>query len=334
MKILIFVIVLLCAAVLAGCVNMNGRQDPEEIVCGGTTDNTDPNAPKTIKSKTITVYRANFYLEGEWSRTKRDREFSFVIARNDKDVLTVSEEELKISRTADTALLEELQKIIDEEKLVQKNGVYRVTAGLPPPYQPCSVSVLYASGEKLTFTENNDPEAKWAQKTYMAFARWFNSKGEDALMPPENKDRLKYLSFRVNRDGFLTEYGAVTDDEHPEERFLRQRITPMTEESASSSGIVKRRIEYPADYYDRVSAIAAKYDLRPFDERSVFYGIGRDTEKDRDGDGDVYIALQYENGHRLLINAARPEDIKYLKSFTEELLEYHKALFDKIPDEG
>ena len=65
---------------------------------------------------------------------------------------------------AEDAFLVQLQNVIDAYRLVELNGVYRVTAGLAPEYQECCVFVEYESGEKLNFTVNNDPEAEWAKK--------------------------------------------------------------------------------------------------------------------------------------------------------------------------
>ena len=41
--------------------------------CGGVTDKTDHNAPKTIVSKDLTSFYAHVYLRGEWQALPPDR---------------------------------------------------------------------------------------------------------------------------------------------------------------------------------------------------------------------------------------------------------------------
>ncbi|MBR4750007.1 MAG: hypothetical protein IK083_10620 [Abditibacteriota bacterium] len=191
MKIVIIVLAAaaLAAAVtcLAGCVG-HKQQDPP--VCGGVTDKTDPKAPKTIKSKDIASLKVNIIFTGE--RVQKDgymEEFSFAVAKDKDGALTASEKTTGVSLPADKALLDKLQEVIDSAKLAERNGVYRVTAGLPPIFSPQSFTAVYASGEKLTFTENNDPDAEWCEQLYGVFADWFASKGENGLKPLPEKER-------------------------------------------------------------------------------------------------------------------------------------------------
>lgn len=130
--------------------------------CGGVTDKTDHNAPKTIVSKDLTSFYAHFYLRGEWSPGKGDRFYTCEVRTDEQGVLTAtvwtdSLQDACVRLPADEKLLATLQSIIDTYKLVGKNGYYRVTAGLPPEFQKCHFNANYASGEKLEFTENNNP---------------------------------------------------------------------------------------------------------------------------------------------------------------------------------
>jgi hypothetical protein len=185
----------------AGC-------DEEEPVCGGTTDKTDHDAPKVIESKDITSFYARFCLVGEWTPGRENLTYTFEIKDVD-GVLTAAEHETGVRSPADKELLDTLQGIIDDEKLVAKNGVYRVTAGLPPEYQKCNVTVNYASGERLTFTENNDPYAEWAKKTYLAFAYWFSGKGDDSLIPPGRTEKISDISVDFTENGERTLFTSL-----------------------------------------------------------------------------------------------------------------------------
>ena len=117
---------------------------------------------------------------------------------NENGVLTASEERSGASLPADAALLTALQNVIDEYDLAQFNGVYRVTAGLPPEFQERTLRVEYASGETLSFTENNEPEALWAERFYEVFADWFAANGDESLRPAKETSLLTRLDLRAN----------------------------------------------------------------------------------------------------------------------------------------
>ena len=159
-------------------------------VCGGTTDKTDHSAPKKIESKELVAFYAHFYLRGEWSPGRKNCFYTCEVQKDEQGALTAivwkdSVQEARVSLPADESLLASLVSVIDKHNLAAKNGVYRVTAGLPPPFQKCHFSASYASGETLEFTENNNPDAEWTRETYLAFAEWFAEKGDDSLLPPK-----------------------------------------------------------------------------------------------------------------------------------------------------
>ena len=96
--------------------------------------------------------------------------YSFELLQNDETqwVLTVNG-----TQDGTTVVREEVaadaQALIRQYDLAEQNGVYDVTAGLPPEYMPCAVSAVYASGEELQFTYDGDPETEW----YAAFRDLF-----------------------------------------------------------------------------------------------------------------------------------------------------------------
>ncbi len=161
---------------LWGC-KKNNENPP---VSGGVIDKTDYNAPKVIQSKDIKDFSVTFYPQDSWLSEGAHRAYTFEI----KEIggkLTATEAESKISFPADEKLLAALQTVIDEHSLADKNGIYRVTAGLPPEFQECSLEVNYESGESLKFTENNDPRAEWSRAVFTVFADWFAEKGDNSL---------------------------------------------------------------------------------------------------------------------------------------------------------
>ena len=188
------VIIILAAAALAAamaCLAGCAGHKQEEVLCGGVTDKTDPRAPKTIKSKDIVSFRVNLVFTGDRLDTEEYLgEFIFDVSKDGDGVLTASEKNAGISRPADKELLDKVQEVIDSAKLAEMNGIYRVTAGLPPIFKEQTLTAKYASGEKLTFTRNNDPDDEWAEDLYGVFAGWFASKGEKALKPLPEKVRM------------------------------------------------------------------------------------------------------------------------------------------------
>ena len=173
---------LLCGVLLFGFSGCGKEDNP---TTGSTTDKTDYNAPKEIKSKDIIDFYATFCLAGEWTKGEESLQYEFEVKKDSKGKYTASESTVGIVAPADETLLKSLQDIIDRFNLVKDNGVYKVTAGLAPECRECSLDVYYKSGESLKFTKNNDPYAQWEQEMYMTFADWFAEKGDESLMPPE-----------------------------------------------------------------------------------------------------------------------------------------------------
>lgn len=177
---------LLCVAAFLGLGGCVGASLPDPPVCGGVTDKTDHSAPKTISSGQIAAFHAHFFLQGEWLPAEKGQFYTFDIEKDSSGVLMASSASPAISFPADAGLLAKLQAIIAEHNLAADNGIYRTTAGLPPAYQPCRFKAVYASGEVLQFTKNNDPDAQWARQTYLLFANWFAEKGNASLLPQQD----------------------------------------------------------------------------------------------------------------------------------------------------
>ena len=316
---------IICAFSLFGFTGC--KNDPP--VSGGTTDRTDYNAPKEIKSKDITKFHASFVLSGEWSEGKENSNYIFDVKEDENGVLTASEVTLKLSEKADKALLNSLQKIIDEQKLVKQNGVYKVTAGLPSEYQECNFTVNYASGESLSFTVNNNPRAEWAEQVYLTFANWFNEKGINNLMPPDKKGEVKNISVSLKENEIYTLYSSIKVPKEKaikgEQKLLFKDVYSYKEKKTT----VEKYALYPDDYNDKTTGIINKYDLRPFDKSSVLYGTGRDIKEDGNTDftDDLQLHITYKDDSQLNIDTSDKKDIKILKPLIGELFKYNDSIF-------
>ena len=331
---------LLVLFLLTAC-TQDTEPEPEPID-GGTTVHTDANAPKVIESKDITGFDVDLFLSNRW-RGDEEHFFSFRI-QDVGGVLTASEEESGASFPADKALLTALQEIIDEYDLAQFNGIYEVTAGLPPECQPRTLRVEYASGEILTFTENNEPEAAWAERVYEVFADWFTANGNDALRPARETSLVTRLDLRMREGSIWTEYGGINvqaEDAIDGQTYLL--FHEIYDEQAQETLAWDFRL-FPEGYYEALTPIFADHDVIRTYEFSYYdresgnygnhdegyYGFGSKTTADGEEDSeDLYVDLyvEYESGRRMTIETRKASEIEGLQPLLEDLQAYLEPLF-------
>ena len=156
-------------AALAGLL-LSACWPAEEVpLCGGVTDRTDHSAPKAIVSKEITAFSASFWIQDEEGLGMR---WKLSAKKGSSGVVAVSVEgAVQEQAQADSAFLDAVQEVIDRFELAKLNGIDRVTAGLPPAHSPTRLSVDYASGERLYFHMDGDPEADWARELRNLFLK-------------------------------------------------------------------------------------------------------------------------------------------------------------------
>ena len=341
-----FLVVLLCLAVLLSLVGCREERIPEtdpaeatratappsidEPMEGGTTYRRDEDAPKEIRSKDLTELHVEFMLYGEWSPGNEDAWYCFELTPEADGSITATESTLALSLPADQELTAAVQEIIDRYDLVQKNGVYDVTAGLPPEFWPGSFRAVYASGEVLYFTEDNSPDADWARAMYMVFADWFAAQGEPALLPPETDyGPVDHIRIHLRENRTITTYSVVTVSEQMAIQGERQLFRKDVYDETLQQTTTEQYARVPADFYDRVTEILSHYDLRPFDDCSVLYGTGRNGLNADDRDyADLQLHLEFETGHRLNIDTNDPDDFTLLRPIMEELFTYYDSIFE------
>ena len=331
---------------MGGCTT--GSPSPEtpgeEPVDGGrTTYLTDPNAPKVIESKDIVSYDASFFLSPRTTGEEMGESFRFVIS--DKDgILTAEEENHGIKEPADKELLSSLQEIIDQYHLVSLNGLYDVTAGLPPEFQPGGLSVDYASGETLTFTTDNDPYAEWSEKVFDVFADWFSRHGNDALIPPKEDTSVTRIDLDLYEDHVYISYGGITVEEEDAidgETYLLSRMSYNEETGEDASCYIL----FPEDYYQHITTILDSYDLAhkydfsqynhfdgSFDLHEIgYYGFGDKTPADEEEDSEeksLELYVEYESGKRYPVETKKESEIMAMKPMIDELCAYLDPLFE------
>lgn len=136
----------------------DGDQTPED---GTATVKKDINAPKSIVSHEINTLTTRFFCLDR-DDPAQGTHYAFRISPKDSGQwLLSSETAAEKSLSIDATALRTIQNLIDTYALAANNGLYSVTAGLPVEFSPCSLAVEYASGERLEFTMDGDPEAAW-----------------------------------------------------------------------------------------------------------------------------------------------------------------------------
>ena len=319
--------IVLCIAMiigLGGCASVSAV-DIDEPITGGVTDKTDPNAPKVIESKDIDNMHAEFLLYGEWAPGLKNYKYTFDIKPNEQGVLTAYESGLGLSAPVDQELLDAIQAVIDKFDLVDRNGVYKLTAGLPPEFGTCTFNVNYTSKENLSFTIDNEPDAEWAKQLYLVFAAWFAKSGIESLIPPQDSSAVASCSVSFTEDDVRYSYGAWHQKDSGNPDKLQKEVTNIKTNKVIYSGDVP----VPKDYIDNINEILTAFDLTTFDPYPVLNSLGT-TEVTAEGDPwdqTLAIEVDYENGQRFVIETSAEEEIEKLRPMVDELIMYYDTLF-------
>ena len=324
---------ILCAAALFGFAGCE-KTPPPASISGGTVDNTDENAPKVIESKDITDFYANFYLRDRWTASE-NHFFVFQVKPDENGVLTASEEKSGLSLPADGELLAALQEVIDRNDMAARNGVYRVTSGLPPEYQASNLKVVYASGEKLNCTVNNFPEADWAKDVYTVFADWFSARGYDSLYPEKEESRVTSLVLFFKKDGIYLEYLGINVGEDKAIDGETYLLEKSVYDDVKHETVYREFIRFPEDYYEKLTELlypydlSTKYDFSYFDHGSGYFGLGGDADGDEEDSEDLSLDLhiEYESGRRMNIETKKASEIAAMEELLTEITDYHDSLF-------
>ena len=166
MKLAAAVIIL---AALAGMALLALQPDRGSMSGGVVHDRTDHSAPKIIESREITDLEASFWLED--GHLPRGR-WTLSASRKSSGVVLLSiQGRLQAQTQLEASFLADVQDVIERFELVKRNGMDRVTSGLPYQFSPCSLRVAYASGERLYFRSNGNPREEWPKSLLKIFLR-------------------------------------------------------------------------------------------------------------------------------------------------------------------
>ena len=173
-KLTIIVALLLALSMLTGCSLLENLhlpfdipflqtqpQAPEEPICGGVTDNTDPDAPKQIDSTELTRFYCYFstttFVEpGALGRRTFTMSAELQNGAVQGSLHVEGEGGMEREFTADASFMDELQDVAyDGYDMAQYNGRYHSVAGLPEDFG-ATLEADYASGEKIRAYDNQD----------------------------------------------------------------------------------------------------------------------------------------------------------------------------------
>ena len=138
------------------------RPSDTDAMDGGVTRRHSYDAPKVIHSTEIVALDTNFFLYDDdgsggtgWFSVRRDGgDFLLSVRKRGRDA---------VEKAVSEDFLKEAHAVILKHDLPRRNGFDEVTSGLPFQYSSCSLSVDYASGERLYFRKDGDPDAAWAR---------------------------------------------------------------------------------------------------------------------------------------------------------------------------
>ncbi len=301
--IFIIIIVIVVLAVIGGILYLHFRNMIK--MPGEVTDKTKKNAPKTIKSEKISKFDAEFVYANECGELF----YHFKAKRINRKVTELTGGLIKMEKTIHTGpeFLVELQKIIDKYNLASKNGIYRVTSGLPN--NPTRFLCKYRSCESIRFYIDNDSKSAWMKEVYELFSTEFGKKGErkDFLSDSEmtrfhfrhgGMAMPQIYSFTIEKKG--DKYLLKANFSNPENSYKEAEVVWDKEEEQD---IVK-------GFYDWV--------LRIYYGNQIYLWDGFDGNNRFVKDGTMFnLSVDFENGEKVRADGNNSFPEKYYKAHKE-----------------
>ena len=184
-------------------------REPRDGECGGTTETLDRKAPKEISSHDIVLFTA----ESALGFVSDDSDLTFVsayAAPSDRGTFVYYEyaNDFRARDTkSDWAFIKEnasaaLDALTVEQNFIADNGHFSKTHGLPENFGG-SVRIMYASGETISFSDNQSPV--FSLNTAKSIDRLFKKllKKPRAALP--DVEMLKRIEFEETRKvGYFT----------------------------------------------------------------------------------------------------------------------------------
>ena len=305
------------AAVLVAAVAIRARAPQSPPPDGGTVTYRDSNAPKVIQSKEITALSTYFYCLDRYTPNSASHYAFEIVPEGDLWRLTLSGTD-GASAVIDREALSRVQAIIDEYKLAEHNGIYRVTAGLPVQFSPCSLNADYASGENLNFTLNGSIDRPWCIDLRNCFFDLFAEAGLARFQPPKEAITIDACSIAFSVGDIAYSYDSM-EDEDGKTRYCRTEYDMAGQEESAEAVI-----DFHPDIYRGLQQVIEDCHLESL---TKLIGTDFDFHMPHTTEGYLEITIDYENGRKLWLQAAGDRIPEEWYPMREALKEYLDALF-------
>ena len=293
-------VILTCLALVLGLTACKESRPLE----GGVTDASDPDAPTHIGSKDINDFSVSFYVLDDFEPALNGP-YYLSVTKDGESCLLKETDHYNIEEKVSLSFLGDMQEIIDRHRLVALNGTNRVTAGLPAEFRDCFMSVLYESGETLSFNIDGDPYDEWCRDIAVALRRELIAAGHEELIPPKKTVTHYNISFR--KDDTRYEYSFIID-KNGDLKICRHIIT------GDDSDLVIKDI--PEDYNSYLLSLVEDLELRRFHSGSL---AGPDkTELHLNDYYEIYI--DFDDGTQIYGHSNKEEDLQAFNAIENELL--------------
>lgn len=314
----------------------NNTVTPEpEPVCGGKTDLTDYDAPKSVQSEELISFTTRFYRQMDFVY-RNDRSYSFSMKKLDDGTYQIGEEESELSCVTDADFAARLEKLIRDNDIAKLNGIYTETAGLPFEYAPESLNAVYASGESINYHFDGNPESSWNGMVLDLFAKEFDSHGLNELMPPKEDSVMTRFNIEYTFGDIRYLYGEIDVPVTQEEksRSLEDLATNGFDESAyvtmafaspwDRTGKTDfgedRMAEITPEFYEALQAIVVDTDLVKLQNGMIFPG-GFDYQNTP----QYYeFFIEYESGKSMSGFSAEPADCEKFRPIAEKFAQFYE----------
>ncbi len=287
--------------------------EEEDVICGGTTNKTDYDAPKEIKSDNLVRLSMGFYHEDKYDKSN-GRYYIFVLEPDADGKLILKDSYVGEGFEVSESVLDGAQEIIKKYDLAKANGVNKITAGLPPEYEECDFIAEYDSGERISFAENSDPSSEWGNEFIEYFADIFAENGDEKYLTPQIEGVITCFNLEIQKDNIIYQY--YTEGENN----IYRCIFDQNKEEV----IDETTVEVDPEYYDGILSIVSDKEIRDFENM--------DSSFDFYSDGiappyyDFYI--EFDNEDIIAGASCDPEELDKFMPLGTELMEYIDGYID------
>ena len=291
----------------------NGSMGNNAPGCGGHTHRQDLLAPKKIDCREIVSFDTHFYLQDPLDNS-RSGGYAYTIEQQaDKWILKVGQ---KFEETlTDPTVLTRLQELIEKHDLIRINGLTDYTNGLPPEFQPCSFTAIYANGQKLYFYVQNAPDADWALDIRNLLDEYLAANGHPERSYKPEVFRIKQAQFKFNRENLAYFFSEIRMQDGSLK--LLCNIYDMEAKKVAADEIT----EFPENYYERLQQCVEDCGLQKIHTGQLAIALPHTAA----GYYEVYI--DYASGRQIYAYSDDPAEVSAFLPMRDALMAFFGEIF-------